>query len=189
MSVKSRKLIKHVGRAIFRRFSRNRARNLPELLVCSPGGVATTALMRHLRQYKSINNPGDSDGLKHMPRPPGDYVKILFVAGDPEAVFVSLKRRGWVQAQSSKLGSLAGVVLRGQAQKIAFKRAVKMQLRRFDVSTKKKEILIVSYDELWERLHEIAEFAGIDDDRFIKDFPPRVRRLSDYSLENAGLLD
>lgn len=178
MAILSRRLAKHIQRAITRRFFRPAHDFLPELLVCSPGGVATTVLMRHLKHFKTINNPGDSDGFKHPPRPPRNYKKILYVSGNPEKIFLSISRRGWLQSQSSKLGSLAGVLLRGKCQEIAFKRAVMKQERLFNPDDNEPGILIVHYDDIWDRVPEIAEFAGIDDPKFIAEFPPRIRRLS-----------
>ena len=40
------------------------------LLVISPGGVATTTLIKYLKLYKKVNDENDSDGYKHLSKYP-----------------------------------------------------------------------------------------------------------------------
>ncbi len=155
-------------------------RNL-EVLVVSPGGVATTFLLNYLNGFVSVNDPHDGDGLKHLPGLPlmreGEGVKVLFISGDPNDVYASIKRRGWVEVQGAKLGSLMTVVLRGGFQKYMFIRSVKAQERRWR-QCGVRDLLFIDYDEIWENVEKIGKFIGIDDEGFVKNFPPKRPRKS-----------
>jgi len=101
--------------AIFKAYwhSAVRAARIPgdlELIIVSPGGVGTTFLIRHLSKFRKTNCPYDSDGLKHRVVPPkklGELdVRVIFVDGQNEDIYYSLKRRCWLEMQSAKLGVL-----------------------------------------------------------------------------------
>ena len=146
-----------------------------DLLVVSPGGVATTSLIRHLNDYLRVNWSDDSDGLKHLPRPPAQAPPTLFIHGDPALVRASLSRRGWIDFQAAKLGSPMTVLLHGAARDRAFEGAVARQRRRWEAAPR---VLMLGYDEIWDRSAEIADFAGITDPEFLRRFPPRKPRAS-----------
>lgn len=157
------------------------------VLVVSPGGVATTTLIRHLRDFMPVNADDDADGLKHLPRPPGwldERTKVLFVAGDAEVVRRSIGRRGWIAVQGAKLGSVLSVLLPSPLSDVAFERAVRSQARRWRRWGwgRREQILFLDYDEIWSRVAEIARFLEIGDPGFSEEFPQRRRRISAEEL-------
>ncbi|MCB5200652.1 hypothetical protein LGQ03_15545 [Loktanella sp. TSTF-M6] len=151
-----------------------------DVLVCSPGGVGTTFVMKHLHQFVKTNAAHDQDGLKHPARPPlflRGRPRILFIHGDPDVALRSIIRRGFFPYQAAKLGLPACVVLgdtplgqrfylRGQARQLA-------RFKRY-----RGDVLCVAFDEIWDRLDDIARFAGVDPATFARDFPPRRARAS-----------
>ena len=65
-------------------------------LVCSAGGVGTTAFIKWLAQYHKVNDPDDKDGLKHLVSPPDrdDIEKAVYIySSRPESQVVSICRR------------------------------------------------------------------------------------------------
>lgn len=155
----------------------------PATVVVSPGGVATTTLMRHLGSFTDVNAEDDADGLKHMPWPPGwldDNVKVIFVAGDAHRVMRSIDRRGWIAVQGAKLGSPLSVLLPPPLSHLAFRFAVRRQLSRWRRwgQAPGKQFLILTYEELWTRIGDIAQFLGVTDPAFCGSFPPRRSRRS-----------
>lgn len=147
-----------------------------EVLVASSGGVATTCLLHYLSQFVETNCPDDEDDLKHWPRPIGWARKSIFVHGEAEKVFASIERRGWVREQGAKLGSLLTLISTGTKQKAAFCAAVKRQQQAWDAAA--MPVLHLTYDDLWDRVEEIAQFADISDPGFVLNFPPRRERES-----------
>ena len=158
-----------------------------DVLVVSPGGVGTTFLIRHLSRFARTNLPTDADYLKHLPGPPPMPPKTIFIRGDGESIYASIKRRGWVARQGAKLGSVGCVYSRGETQKAAFIAAVRAQEQRWRQS--EGEVLFVDYDDIWRRAEDIMTFAGITDPCFITEFPQRQMRLSialDIQREGAN---
>ena len=151
--------------------------------VVSPGGVATTALMVHLKKYLRLNDLNDGDGLKHLPRPP-DWLRptdrVLFVTGDPSAAARSIERRGWVSIQGAKLGSPLAVVLPTALGRRALGRAMRRQIGAWTMASMSisVEIMIMHYDDLWSSAQRIAHFFDIDDPSFVSTFPTRRPRHS-----------
>ncbi len=71
--------------------------NGPENLICSMGGVGTTALIEYLSRLMSVNPAhGDYNPIKHSLYPPQDpgIQRAVFLFGDPGAALASLFRRG-----------------------------------------------------------------------------------------------
>lgn len=162
---------------VFHRF--REFEDIPEFLVVSPGGVATTMLIDYLSHYVSLNDKDDEDGLKHppnLPRSIGDSVKIIYVYGDSEEIYESLRRRGWVDLQGAKLGCLLCVLSRGPLQKTLFMRAVDRQKQYF--LNAKKNVMLLRYEDIWDSAEEIRSFLGIDAPEFVEIFPPRKQRGS-----------
>lgn len=154
-------------------------RPLPEVWVVSPGGVGTTALMAHLERFRRVNARDDSDGLKHLPRPPplpeGAEMHFLFISGPEAEVCDSLARRGWLEDQAANLGAPLALLLRGRAQRRALARAIRRQ-RRCWTQAAPARTLHLDYDELWEAGPRIAAFLGIADPAFVAQFPARRAR-------------
>lgn len=154
------------------------------VLVVSPGGVATTSLIEHIAKFGVVNRADDSDLLKHLPWPPkavlkAKYLKVIFILGRPEVVYASIRRRGWIAVQGSKLGSLGSVILPNSHAKAAFIRAVDLQWQRW-VSADVPHFLAIQYDDLWDQKEAISMFLGIKDEQFLADFPTRVNRKSTH---------
>ncbi|WP_164100402.1 hypothetical protein [Candidatus Laterigemmans baculatus] len=157
--------------------------------IVSPGGVATTALLQHLSRFLTVNAVSDSDGLKHWPRPPQDWsalggTRILFVSGDADVIYRSIRRRGWVEAQAAKLGCLTGVIARGDRQRRAFIAAVEAQKANWRAASS-ESLRFITYDTLWDSAEHLAAYFGIDDRRFVSEFPKQRARLS---VANSALL-
>lgn len=166
--------------ALRRRFLRPRLPDpLPEVWVVSPGGVGTTALMRHLERFRRINARDDSDGMKHLSRPPqlpvGADVRFLFISGPGQDVAQSLARRGWLEDQAANLGAPLAVVLRGRVQRRLFLRAVARQHAAW-TGVSRPDVLHLDYDALWDAAPQLAEFLGIADPAFVAEFPVRRSR-------------
>jgi hypothetical protein len=58
-----------------------------------------------------------------------------------------------------------------------FERAVQRQIDAFH-AYRSDNVMLLAYDDIWSRVDEIATFFGIDDDRFVCEFPPRRPRKS-----------
>ena len=155
----------------------------PDLLIVSPGGVASSTLIKHISKYKSTNRSNDRDGLKHLPHPPkwlGDVNKVIFVTGNPDKIVGSIKGRRWIRKQGAKLGSIGAAILPFPLNSRLFERAVRRQMSLWEtwcIENKGKSLLI-DYDELWNSLNALAAFCEISDASFLDSFPPQARRQS-----------
>ena len=151
-----------------------------EVAVVSPGGVGTSMLIDHIGKYRRVNCNDDRDHLKHAPRLPkrlADELKVLFVHGDVDDIVRSIRRRGWIPRHGSKLGSIGSVLGLGEARPRALRRAVVRQIDWFK-SHPHPNLLLIRYDELWDRTERLAEFLEISDPSFVAAFPPRRPRTS-----------
>jgi hypothetical protein len=151
-----------------------------DVVVCSPGGVATTALMLHLGSFMEINHPSDSDGLKHLPNPRElrRDQKIVFVHGETQEIIESLRRRKYVLSHVLKLGGWRGmlVALRKSHWESFLAVQVENQKRLF-LSMPSDQCFSVSYDRLWDSTGELADFLNLPD-KFVADFPERRSRTN-----------
>jgi len=152
---------------------------VPEVWVVSPGGVGTTALMKHIARFRRVNASDDSDQLKHLPQPPrlpqGVDVRFLFISGDEADIFRSLGRRGWLEDQAANLGAPLAVVLRGRMQRWALARAVRRQKRAWTEGAPPRT-LHLDYAEVFEAGPRLAAFLDIADPAFLRDYPERMTR-------------
>ena len=171
-------------KSLRRRADKVGASELSELscLVVSPGGVATTEFMKYLSLYLNLNSSDDLDGLKHLPIPPGclekNSIRIIFISGERESIYRSLRRRGYLAQQAAKLGSPISLLLPHPLKKFAFFRAIAKQEALWRSCACQDRILFVSFDELFESSVKIAAFLGVRDPRFVANFPKRRKRLS-----------
>ena len=137
--------------------------------------------MHHCARFVETNCPADTDGLKHIPDLPtcidGDR-KVLFVYGDTDAIMNSLRRRRFINAHCRKLGSVLGVLAQGKIKYWSLSNAINRQKHYF-LNQKKIQSLNIHYDDLWDRIEEIADFFEITDERFVTEFPARQLR-NDY---------
>ena len=76
------------------------------MLIVSTGGVATTTLINYLKLYKKVNDEND-DGYKHLNKFPligKKELKILYIYGNYEKIYNSLKKKRYFSFQMVKLG-------------------------------------------------------------------------------------
>jgi len=130
-------------------------------------------LMRQVAEYIRINDEGNVDGLKHLEHPPTNVPAIILVTADPETAVDSLDRRGFLDHQLANFGRPLTLFLSKTAKKNTLKKDILSQKRRFSQRT---NVLVVDYEEIWNRLPEIADFAGISSRKFVENFPPRRAR-------------
>ena len=154
---------------------------IPKTLIISPGGVGTTFLMEHVKQYRNLNCTGDTDWLKHLPFVPKHWItdpqrKILFVYDkDPNSPYLSLKRRNWLEINNFKISGRR----MHEVDFAEFRKNYLRQLNNFKNISRRypNQILLVEYDQLWDCKYEIADFLSVDKE-FGHSFPVRRRRLS-----------
>ena len=142
-----------------------------DLLIVSTGGVATTTLINYLKLYKKVNDANDRDELKHLNKFPlivNKNLKILYIYGNYEKIYNSLKRRNIFQSQMVKLGCPLCYLFRGSLEKFFFKSCVNKQIKEF---RSKKNVYTLKFENMWENKVEIKNFLEIKDSDFIKNFP------------------
>lgn len=152
----------------------------PRNLVISTGGAGTTFLMKHLAHFVHINDAFDNDRIKHLPRLPAGWLesrRVLYVYTEPEDVFWSIRRRCWVHMHAGELGCLTCQFTLGGLRQKLFERAVRKQIDTFH-SYRSENIMLLAYDDIWTRVEEISTFFGIEDERFVREFPARRPRKS-----------
>lgn len=140
-------------------------------------------VMEQIAQYCHINDPYDRDGLKHLPRPTKEmfrdgFPKVLFISGDIDIISRSLLRRGWLRIQASRLACPSAVVLPPELSKQAFARCVERQRCDWNIPAT-GNILFVEFEEIWDRLQEIADHLGIANSGFVVNFQARRPRQVD----------
>ena len=144
-----------------------------DLLVVSPGGVATTTLINYFKLYKKVNDENDGDGYKHLNKFPSIAkvdLKILYIYGNYEKIYNSLKRRNIFQSQMVKLGCPLCYLLRGVVEKFFFKICIDKQIKEF---REKNNVYTLKFENIWENLEELKRFLEIENDDFIKNFPQK----------------
>lgn len=142
-----------------------------DLLIVSTGGVATTTLINYLKLYKKVNDENDKDGLKHLNKFPFIFkknLKILYIYGNYEKIYNSLKRRNIFQSQMVKLGCPLCYLLRGSIEKFFFKLCISKQIKEF---RSKKNVYVLKFENMWENKEELKKFLEIENNNFIKNFP------------------
>ena len=147
-------------------------RALPPFLIISGGGVATTTLSKHLRQFVSVNSPADSDGLKHMQRIPRRWArssKVLFLWGEPSGQVQSIQRRGFLRIQLSKLQGFSGFFVKESDLPERLEAAIRKQAQ--NMARLQPEVMLLTYPEFFTQGHEVANFLGISDARFLETWP------------------
>lgn len=155
-----------------RLFLRLRIFRPSEHVICSPGGVATTALLEYCSQFVQVNIHNDSDGLKHLPSPRiAPKSKFLFVSGSTRFVIASLRRRGYVKSQMVKLsGNPLALFIPKNLEDDILRFLIRRQRKRF--TTSKLDILIIRDENLWRSANEIADFLGVPNvEEFTTGFP------------------
>lgn len=153
---------------------------IPDVVVISPGGVATTALISHLEKYVSVNHPHDFDGLKHLSLPKANWrrTRVIFIKAtgpEVEKVIESLFNRKIDRAQILKLGgSICDTLLPERKRWLILRQLISNQREAF-ASTSSNQ-LTVSSELLHKAAPEIARFLEITDERFPAEYPIDSRR-------------
>jgi hypothetical protein len=160
--------------AILNCFSRPKtipANKMLNLIVISSGGVASTTLIKYLKLFKKVNHENDEDGYKHLSKFPfleNSDTKILYIYGDYDKIYNSLKRRKFFKMQMAKLGCPLCFLFRGALEKFFFDKCITNQINNFK---NKENVFILRFESIWEKKHEIKNFLGIESEGFIKNFP------------------
>lgn len=148
----------------------------PAFVVCSPGGVATTALIEYAQGFVEVNHPDDLDGLKHLRSP--ELVsgsRVVYISGPADRIIQSLERRGFLRHQSVKLG--AGVISL-VAPKIILRRRLNSLIEEQRDRFAANGALIVPHDSLHlaETAKAIGEYLSVSDlDTFVREYPIEKR--------------
>jgi hypothetical protein len=173
-------------RTLLARTASIRSQNL-EVIIVSPGGVATTTLIKHVSQFVLTNDGSDADGLKHIPSLPESFeyseTPIIFIAASStEAAIASLRGRGMLRIQATKLSPHSADLL-----KVLFVRnrhlddrvagMIALQREQFEESARRGRVLVVEREALFESATRIQRFLGVEDDSFSRRFP-RDRKLA-----------
>ncbi len=145
-------------------------------MVVTPGGAASTTLLKHIARYVTVNDCNDADGLKHAPFPPRWFdnarkTRVIFIDRDITRILHSLDRRGYVCEQLAKLGSVIGCLLPDAFAKKVLVKAINRQKHHWR-TTKSADVMFIEYETLWDQVDKIATFLGITDSSFTRDFPP-----------------
>ncbi len=145
-----------------------------DLMVISTGGVATTSLINYLKLYKKVNDENDKDGYKHLSRFPfvdNNKLKIIYIYGEYEKIYNSLKRRNIFQEQMVKLGCPFCYLLRGRLERFFFKICIDKQIKSFK---DKDNVFVLEFDEIWEKKEQLKKFLEIENNNFIENFPLKI---------------
>ena len=142
-----------------------------DLLIVSTGGVATTTLINYLKLYKKVNDENDGDGYKHLNKFPligKKELKILYIYGNYEKIYNSLKRRDIFQFQMVKLGCPFCYLFRGLLEKFFFKFCIDRQIKEFKG---RENVYVLKFENIWKNKDKLKKFLEIENDEFIKKFP------------------
>lgn len=160
------------------------------VILVSTGGVGSTNVLKFLQSFVEANAPHDEDELKHLPCPPKQFDKIIYVSGDVDLAAASVVRRGFSSSQIAKLGGTISLFV-GPAQRAAsLRRLMRRQASRFMSLSRQlpTQILIVDYEQLWDSAERIAKFLDIRDPGFILDFPKKLdRSVGKYVRSEASV--
>ena len=164
-----------------KRYSRSQINILNNLdvLVVSPGGVGTTALIDHCKNYLTINDRDNLDGLKHKIKPFKNFkkeLKVIYIDGDSLDIYYSLKRRDYFQTQLLNFESLLGVISSRLVGVKKFEKLLKLQKQNWCNMTH-ENILFLSYENLFESSKKINSFLNIQESHIVETFPKRKKRI------------
>ena len=115
-----------------------------DVLIVSPGGVATTFLLRYVSKFMKTNDINDADGLKHI-IPAADFkfrknLKVIYLTGDLPDIEQSLVKRGWLFEQYIKLGGNLSNFYKSKEIKRHFRDLASNQLKIFELLSSNSSI-------------------------------------------------
>jgi|AACY02.3.fsa_nt_gi hypothetical protein len=141
-----------------------------DAVVVSPGGTATTALIRYLAKHVRTNCPEDKDGLKHSPVPLR-VAKTIFLRDTTRRSGQSLLRRRYLRSNALKLGGSLWCLLAPRKQLLSiWEILLDCQERRF-TALPPDECLVIGIKDLRDSAEAIASFLEIEDPKFVSNFP------------------
>lgn len=172
-----------------------------DTLVCSPGGVATTSFMEFIRQYRTINDPWDRDGLKHIDRPPltrNSNLKAIYIYGDPLNLIISLFRRNYQEVHSRKLlanyPTIAPILetegIDDYLDKSVDRLKLENHFKNWKRGSENYPIMMIKYEDMWNNLPEVFNYLEIPASE-ISNFPEHKKRSADWrkaSIKNQKKL-
>ena len=153
-----------------------------DVIVISHGGVATTFLLRYLSKFCVTNNINDKDGLKHL-----TYIthrdlqhhKFIFLHGNIEDAENSLIKRGWLREQVFKMAGIRYLFATKRLLKNKYRESSLAQIEYFrNLANQFSNILIISYDELWNSKNKLSDFLDISNSNYFEDNFPEKRERS-----------
>lgn len=154
-------------------------KKIPEILVVSPGGVATTMLIKHIRSFIKINCENDTDYLKHIPTIPKNFIKkkikIIYIYDNKEVILNSLERRSYLTRQIIKLGGILEFFTNFFNKRNLCKKYIEYQINHF-IKSEYPYLLILKYEDIWNEKKTIMKFIGISDLNFLNKFPEKRNR-------------
>ena len=162
---------------LINRFYPKKVPNDIDLIVSSIGGTATTCLLDFLSNYLKTNDSYDLDQLKHSRRYKlSKFQKVIFIIAEPKDAYRSLSRRNYLYFNCNKLGFISYFI----RIKIIFIIEAHILQSYMEMLSKKypNQYLSIKYEELFSSAQIIKDFAGLNDDEFIKKFPSKKERLS-----------
>ena len=169
--------------------------------IVSPGGVATTTLVKFVGRYVDASYATNAAGLKHAPAPPTALPGLraaLFVGGDPVELIGSLFRRNY---QTQMAFFLRRAHLLGPDDTIDDYAALRSDVlgigRQIRAWTDRRALAIlpypvayVDYRDLWDQIPRVIDFLGLPPSA-IAEFPARRERSSssnELALETRAAL-
>jgi len=151
--------------------------------ILSPGGVATTEVIKHIARFVSTNDIDDQDGFKHAPkvrRKLRTNQKVLLVTSSESTWVDSLERRGYARHHAGTMGAIGYFFFRSDRRKKSLQAAAERQKR--SVERAFGDSLVVDYAILFESRTVLRQFLEISDPLFEREFPARRPRVSDSRL-------
>lgn len=149
-----------------------------EVLVISPGGVATTMLINYLQKYVKINDKDNFDGNKHLDQVPlAPNTKIIYLySNNYNELIASLKRRLFYFNNCAWLKSSLAILFffLPKTSEFFFKKALDKQTINF---LSDRKVLCIEYENIWSEKEKIQSFLGlIHKPDFIINFPAKRPR-------------
>ena len=169
-----------------------------DVLIASSGGVGTTFLINHIKQWKSTNSPDNHDGLKHLPIPPltqNKNVQAIYVFGDPVMATISLFRRQYHHTGSVAFQAFHPVDFiipyeMTLAEYVAAQKEglyLERHFKNWQEMATPYPVLFVRYEAIHDQLEAIRDYLGLSQ-AFIDTFPPRRSRKSNSNEVDPATL-
>lgn len=155
-----------------------------DLIVSSYGGVGTSFLMHFFNEHLKLNDPHNTDGLKHAGVPPLTLkrrLRALYLYDDPRLATLSLFRRGYHHAHSRSMGvpdpvrpeeNLEAYLSHGMDRF-----ALGQHFHAWRDQPRPYPILFLRSTALWQHLPELMTYLGLSSE-LASQFPAQKKRES-----------